>query len=283
MPPRKPPTARQCRLGAELRKMRERAGLLPTEAAALLGTDRTTISNTESGRFGVSGTRVRTWAAACACPDAAYVDALVDMAEERTKGWWEDYRGELSVSALDLAELEHHATGFRSVQIMHMPGLLQTEDYARAVYAEALPVPTPAGLRRRLSHRLRRRDVLDRPDPPMCVFLIHEAALRMRYGGRKVAAGQLDHLLKESERDNVTVRVIPFSAGGFPNSGSSTHYVYGPVAQLDTVQTDTPSGSGFVDAEARLLTFRAVLDRTEGRSLDPQSSRDFIKEVAEQV
>ncbi|MEU8628830.1 helix-turn-helix transcriptional regulator [Streptomyces sp. NPDC048669] len=283
MPPRKPPTARQCRLGAELRRMRERAGLLPTEAAALLGTDRTTISNTESGRFGVSGTRVRTWAAAYACSDAAYVDALVGMAEERIKGWWEDYRGELSVSALDLAELEHHAAGFRSVQIMHMPGLLQTEDYARAVYAEALPTPTPAGLRRRLSHRLRRRDVLDRPDPPMCVFLIHEAALRMRYGGRKVAAGQLDHLLKESERDNVTVRVIPFSAGGFPNSGSSTHYVYGPVAQLDTVQTDTPSGSGFVDAEARLLTFRAVLDRTEGRSLDPQSSRDFIKEVAEQV
>ncbi|MEV0784936.1 helix-turn-helix transcriptional regulator [Streptomyces sp. NPDC050423] len=283
MPPRKPPTARQCRLGAELRKMRERAGLLPTEAAALLGTDRTTISNTESGRFGVSGTRVRTWAAAYACPDAAYIDALVGMAEERIKGWWEDYRGELSVSALDLAELEHHATGFRSVQIMHMPGLLQTEDYARAVYAEALPAPTPVGLRRRLSHRLRRRDVLDRPVPPMCVFLIHEAALRMQYGGRKVAAGQLDHLLKESERDNVTVRVIPFSAGGFPNSGSSTHYVYGPVAQLDTVQTDTPSGSGFVDAEARLLTFRAVLDRTEGRSLDPQSSRDFIKEVAEQV
>ncbi|MFD7716089.1 helix-turn-helix domain-containing protein [Streptomyces sp. NPDC059814] len=283
MPPRKPPTARQCRLGAELRRMRERAGLLPTEAAALLGTDRTTISNTESGRFGVSGTRVRTWAAAYACPDAAYVEALVGMAEERIKGWWEDYRGELSVSALDLAELEHHAAGFRSVQIMHMPGLLQTEDYARAVYAEALPAPTPAGLRRRLSHRLRRRDVLDRPDPPMCVFLIHEAALRMRYGGRKVAAGQLDHLLKESERDNVTVRVIPFSAGGFPNSGSSTHYVYGPVAQLDTVQTDTPTGSGFVDAEARLLTFRAVLDRTEGRSLDPQSSRDFIKEVSEQV
>lgn len=165
--------------------MRERAGLLPTEAAALLGTDRTTISNTEAGRFGVSGTRVRTWAAAYACPDAAYIDALVDMAEERIKGWWEDYRGELSVSALDLAELEHHATGFRSVQIMHMPGLLQTEDYARAVYAEALPAPTPAGLRRRLSHRLRRRDVLDRPDPPTCVFLIHEAALRMRYGGAR--------------------------------------------------------------------------------------------------
>ncbi|WP_405715130.1 MULTISPECIES: Scr1 family TA system antitoxin-like transcriptional regulator [unclassified Streptomyces] len=283
MPPRKPPTARQCRLGAELRKMREHAGLTPTEAAALLGTDRTTISNTESGRFGVSGARVRTWAGHYACSDAAYVDALAGMAEERIKGWWEDYRGELSGSALDLAELEHHAAGFRSVQIMHMPGLLQTEDYVRAVYSESLPAPTPSSLRRRISHRLRRRDVLDRSDPPVCTFLVHEAALRMRFGGRKVARGQLDHLLKESERDNVTVRVIPFAVGGFPNAGSSTHYVYGPVPQLDTVQTDALLGSGFVDAEARLQVFRAVLDRTEGRSLDPQSSRDFIKEVAEQV
>ncbi|MER6504939.1 helix-turn-helix transcriptional regulator [Streptomyces sp. NPDC001455] len=283
MPPRKPPTARQRRLGAELRKMREHAGLTPTEAAALLGTDRTTISNTESGRFGVSGARVRAWADHYACHDTVYVDALAEMAEERIRGWWEDYRGELSGSALDLAELEHHAVGFRSVQIMHMPGLLQTEDYARAVYAEALPAPNPASLRRRLSHRLRRRDVLDRPNPPTCTFLIHEAALRMQYGGRKVAAGQLEHLLKESERDNVTVRVIPFAAGGFPNAGSSTHYVYGPVPQLDTVQTDALLGSGFVDGEARLRVFRAVLDRTEGRSLDPQSSKDFIKEVAEQV
>lgn len=263
--------------------MREHAGLTPTEAAALLGTDRTTISNTESGRFGVSGARVRTWAQHYECSDAAYVDALADMAEERIKGWWEDYRGELSGSALDLAELEHHAAGFRSVQIMHMPGLLQTEDYVRAVYAEALPAPAPASLRRRISHRLRRRDVLDRADPPTCTFLVHEAALRMQFGGRRVARGQLEYLLKESERDNVTVRVIPFAVGGFPNAGSSTHYVYGPVPQLDTVQTDALLGSGFVDAEARLQVFRAVLDRTEGRSLDPQSSRDFIKEVAEQV
>lgn len=263
--------------------MREHAGLTPTEAAALLGTDRTTISNTESGRFGVSGARVRTWAGHYACSDEAYVDALADMAEERIKGWWEDYRGELSGSALDLAELEHHAAGFRSVQIMHMPGLLQTEDYVRAVYSESLPAPSPASLRRRISHRLRRRDVLDRSDPPACTFLVHEAALRMQFGGRRVARGQLEHLLKESERDNVTVRVIPFAVGGFPNAGSSTHYVYGPVPQLDTVQTDALLGSGFVDAEARLQVFRAVLDRTEGRSLDPQSSRDFIKEVAEQV
>ncbi|MFE3828830.1 DUF5753 domain-containing protein [Streptomyces sp. NPDC059092] len=283
MPPRKPPTARQARLGAELRKMREHAGLAPAAAAALLGTDRTTISNTESGRFGVSGARVRSWAGHYECPDAAYVDALADMAEERIKGWWEEYRGDLTSGALDLAELEYHGVGIRSVQIMHMPGLLQTEDYARAVFAEDVPPSSPARRRRQLSHRLKRRDVLDRPDPPACVFLVHEAALRMTYGGAKVTRGQLDHLLKESDRDNVTVRAIPFAAGGFPHASSSTHYVYGPVPQLDTVQTDTATGSGFLDAETRLMNWRAVLDRIEEKSLDPESSRDFIRKIAQQV
>jgi len=283
MPPRKAPTARQRRLGVELRKIREHAGLMLADAATQLGTDRTSISNTESGRFGVSGERVRTWAAHYGCPDADYVEALATMAEERGKGWWEDYRGELSAGALDLSELEHHATALRAVQIMHMPGLLQTEDYARAVFEEAVPPLSDVDLRRRLSHRLKRRDVLDRPSAPTCTFLIHEAALRMEFGGRKIARAQLDYLLKESDRGNVTVRVVPFSVGGFPNAGSSTLYVYGPVPQLDTVQTDTPHGPAFLDAETRLANYRAVLDRTEERSLDAVQSRDFIYEIAQQV
>ncbi|MBT2382038.1 Scr1 family TA system antitoxin-like transcriptional regulator [Streptomyces sp. ISL-11] len=283
MPPRKAPTARQRRLGAELRKMREQAGLPVTQAAELLGTDRTSISNTESGRFGVSGERVRSWAANYGCPDAAYVEALASMADERDKGWWDDYHGSLSSGALDLAELEHHGVAFRAVQIMHMPGLLQSEDYARAVFEEAVPALSPATLRRRLSYRLRRRDVLDRDQPPHCVFLIHEAALRMQFGGPKVARAQLDYLLEQSERDNITVRVIPFAVGGFPHAGGSTLYVYGPVPQLDTVQTDTPMGSAFLDAESRLTNYRAALDRTEERSLRPEQSRDFIVDVARQA
>ncbi|KOG56196.1 DNA-binding protein [Streptomyces griseoflavus] len=282
MPPRKSPTARQRRVGTELRKMREHAGLTLAEAATLLGTDRTTISNTESGRFGVSRERVRAWASHYACPDASYIDALASMAEERISGWWEDYRGDLSGGALDLSELEHHAVALRSVQIMHMPGLLQSEEYARAVFAEAVPPLEPATLRRRLSHRLRRRDVLDRPTPPACTFLIHEAALRMEFGGRGVARTQRAYLLKEMERDNVEVRVIPFGAG-FPNAGSSTLYAYGPVPQLDTVQTDTPTGPAFLDADTRLANYRAVLDRTQERALTPAKSFDFVHKLTHQA
>ncbi|MCX5376720.1 Scr1 family TA system antitoxin-like transcriptional regulator [Streptomyces sp. NBC_00091] len=283
MPPRKAPTARQRRLGSELRKIREHAGISLTDAAAQLSTDRTTMSSIESGRFGVSSERVRTWASHYACPDANYVDALAAIAAERGRGWWDDYRDDLSAGALDLSELEHHAVAIRAVQIMHMPGLLQTEDYARAVFEEAVPALRPVDLRRRLSHRMRRRDVLDRADAPAFTFLIHEAALRMRFGDRKITSNQLDYLLKQSERDNVTVRVIPFEVGGFPNAGSSTLYAHGPVPQLDTVQTDTPTGPAFLDAETRLANYRAVLDRTEERAYDPERSRDFIREMAQQV
>lgn len=277
---RRPPTERQCRLGAELRKMRERVGLSLTDAAALHRVNKTTISNTESARFGVSADRVRVWAANYRCSDRAYIDTLADMARERGRHWWDEHRDTMPATALDLAELEHHAIALRNVQITHMPGLLQHEDYVRAVFQEAVPALTPEGLEHKVAFRIGRRVVLDGPEPPECTFLVHEAALRMRFGSRKMVGNQLDHLLEQSERENVLVRVIPFAAGGFPSAGSSTLYACGRVPQLDTVQLDVPTGSTFLHAETHLENYWAVLERMEARSLPPDRSRDFIREVS---
>ncbi|OMI38283.1 helix-turn-helix domain-containing protein [Streptomyces sparsogenes] len=276
-------TARQRRLGTELRKMRERAGMNVAEAGQRLGVNRTRISNIEAGRFGVSEDRIRTLATIYSCTDRAYIDALVAMNEERVRGWWEDYRDKTHASALDLAELEHHAVAMRSMQMMHVPGLLQTEEYAKAVFSTAVTSPTAAQLRARISYRLRRRDVLDREDPPQCTFLIHEAVLRMEFGGAKVRRGQLEYLIEASERDNVTVRVIPFAAGGFANPGMSTLYVSGPVRQLDTVQADTPSGGAFLDSEAHLEHYGRILDQLEALALAPEDTTSFIRDIARQL
>lgn len=286
MAARKPPTERQRRLGAELRKMRECVGLSLTEAAALHGTDRTTVSNIEAGRFGVSADRVRVWAANYSCPDAAYIGALSVMARERrasSANWWDSYRDKLAVTALDLAEMEHHALALRGAQITHLPGLLQHEDYARAVFQEVVPPLTDEALESRVAFRMRRCGVLDRPGAPACTFLIHEAALRMRLGEERMIKSQLDHLLNQSDRENVTIRVMPFAAGGFPSAGSSTLYVCGPVPQLDTVQLDIPTGSAFLSAETHLANYRLVLDRMEQRCLGPDRSRDFIREVMQDL
>ncbi|MET7765824.1 Scr1 family TA system antitoxin-like transcriptional regulator [Streptomyces sp. NPDC005336] len=282
MPPRSAPTARQLRLGTELRRMREDAGLSIQEAADRLGINRTHITNLELARFGVSEERVRALAAIYACPDAAYVEALVAMTHERKGGWWEEYRGFIATGGLDLAELEYYAASLRVLEIMHIPGLLQTEEYARAVLSATVPPWSPTDLRRRLSHRMKRRDILDRDDPPSCTFIIHEAALRMRFGTNAVLRAQLESLLESSERKNVTVRVLPFAAGGFHVPGISVTYASGQVAQLDTAQLDTAHGPVFLDARSQLATHRGVLERTAEVALSAEASRDFIRDAAQQ-
>ncbi|MEX3100547.1 MULTISPECIES: helix-turn-helix transcriptional regulator [unclassified Streptomyces] len=285
MPIRKPPTARQRRLGVELRRMREHVGLSLTDAAALHRVDKTAISNTESARFGVSPDRVRVWAANYSCPDQAYVDALADIARERSSSanWWDKYRDSIASFMLDLVEMEHHAVGLRHVQITHLPGLLQCEDYARAVFKEAVPPLTSDALDLHVEFRMQRRSLLDRPEPPACSFLLHEAALRMLFGERQVVQRQLEELLNQSERDSVTLRVVPFAAGGFPSAGSSTLYARGPVQQLDTVQIDVPYGVAFLDSETHLANYRTVLDRLEQLSLEPRTSRDFIRKIKNEL
>ncbi|MGP3969062.1 helix-turn-helix domain-containing protein [Streptomyces sp. 6N223] len=283
MPPRSSPTARQQRLGTELRKMREQAGLSAQGAADLLGLTRSRVSNIEAGRFGVSANRVRTFASAYRCPDEELVEALAGMAGERRKGWWEQYRGELPSTFLDIAELEWHAKSVRTAVIAHIPGLLQTEDHVRAMFAMADP-PLPAlQVLARTTHRLKRQAVLDRDDLLEFTAIVHEAALRMQFGGRRTAKGQLRHILETSERDNVTVCVIPFEAGGFPGAGQSVIYASASIPQLDTVLLDTFHGGALIDIEMQLRRYRKLLDRMEGLALSPEESRDFIRDMAHEL
>ncbi|MYR45021.1 helix-turn-helix transcriptional regulator, partial [Streptomyces sp. SID5910] len=106
---RREPTARQTRLATELRRLREAAGLNSRQAAALLGVAPAQITHIESALAGVSEQRVRRLGSHYACTDEEFIDALVAMATDRTNGWWEEYRGLLPTSFLDLSELEHHA------------------------------------------------------------------------------------------------------------------------------------------------------------------------------
>ena len=274
-------TARQERLGAELRKLREAAGLKGRDAAALLGTDAGRLSHIESGVAGVSEETVRRLIAHYACADAELISALVAMATERTRGWWEKYQGSLPTAFLDLSELEHHATYYREVSFLHVPGLLQTEGYARRILGHRVPELPPSELDLRVQHRLERQVVLERPTPYTAV--IHEAALRIRVADRASARDQFARLLELSERDRVTVRVIPFDLDDFAGADSAMVYVGGVVPKLDTVVRDGPHGTAFIDSEAQLGRFRTLFHRMEAASLEPQRSRDFIHALAKEV
>ncbi|SHI10405.1 helix-turn-helix domain-containing protein [Streptomyces sp. 3214.6] len=274
-------TARQERLGTELRKLREAAGLKGREAAALLGTDAGRLSQIESGVAGVSEETIRRLVAHYACTDTELADALAAMASERTRGWWEEYRGRLPTAFLDLSELEHHATYYCDVSFLHIPGLLQTEEYARRILGYRVPELPSAELDLRVRHRLARGVVLEHPTPFTTV--IHEAALRIRVGDRVAARAQLSRVLDVSERNHVTVRVIPFDLDDFAGADSAMVYVGGVVPKLDTVVRDGPHGTAFIDSEAQLGRFRTLFHRMEAASLDPGRSRDFIRRLAKEV
>ncbi|WP_101254870.1 helix-turn-helix domain-containing protein [Streptomyces barkulensis] len=279
MAPRQTPTIRQRRFGAELRRLREEVGMSAETAAGLLGTNRTMISNIEAGRFGISEERLRRLASIYECADQALVDALAEMTGGRRTHWWEEYRGKVPPDFLDVSEVEHYALRLRTAQTAHLPGLFHTEDHARAIFELLVPPLPRLEVELRVAHRLARQAVVtgDRAIP--YVGLIHEAALRMQFGGSKTARAQLNRLLEDGERDNVTFLVIPFRAGGFPMAGDSVLYADAPNPRLDTVHMDSPTGAVFIDSPTQLAHFRRRLDLIEKAALSPEASRDFISAI----
>ncbi|KOU45467.1 DNA-binding protein [Streptomyces sp. WM4235] len=280
MPMRSSPTARQLRFAAELRRMRERAGLSSAEAAGLLGIKPNQVSNMEAARFGVSPERVRTLACHYDCTDTELIEALVAMTGERKGGWWEEYRELLPAGWLDLAELEHHAQGLRDSITMHVPGLLQTPEHAREIFRQAVPALPPPDVEHRVSFRVKRQRILFGDTPTPYQAIIHEAGLRIAVGGPAIAQAQLRHLLDMGEREHVTIRAIPFSAGAVPGSGQSFYYAHGRVPQLDSVQLDQSHGVVFLDAESQLAKYRLLFERIEAVSLPPDHTRDLIADIA---
>jgi transcriptional regulator with XRE-family HTH domain len=275
---RREPTARQMRLGIELRRLRDAAGLTGREAATLLGVSSVQINQIESGLTGVSEKRLRRLAAHYVCTDEAFIDALVTVATARTRGWWEEYRGLLPTPFLDLSELEHHASFRQDVAVLYVPGLLQTEDYARAVFSSRVPELTDDELELRVRHRMARQEVTIPYE-----LVIHEAALRIRVSDRAVSRAQLARLLEFAEAEHIIVRVIPFDLDGFARAASTMTYLGGPVAKLDTVVRDVPHGSAFIDSEAQLSGFRTRFRKVEAVSLEPERSRDFIHRLAKEL
>lgn len=277
------PTARQIRLGAELRKLREAAGLTAREVAGLLGTNSTHMSQMEAGTSGISEERLRRLASNCACANEELIGALTTMATDRTRGWWEKYRGVLPQVFLDVAEAEHHATFLHEVVITHVPGLLQTSDYARAVFRYSLPALPESELEPRIEHRMKRREVLAKPGLRAYDTIVHEAALRILVADRCTARTQLRAVLDEIEQRRATVRVIPMDREGFAGASIQMMLVGGPIAQMDTVLQDAPHGTAFIDAQAQLAKFRALLRKLEQAALSPAATRDFIHRLSKEM
>ncbi|WP_327068058.1 helix-turn-helix transcriptional regulator [Kitasatospora sp. NBC_01250] len=277
------PTLRQRRLGTELRRMREQAGLGGSQLARQLGINPAHVTQMESGRTGLSVERLYTIADLCMCTSEPLVSALADIIINRgPSGWWEEYRGVLSSHLLDLAELEGHASKLTCFSLSYVPGLLQTGSYANALFAQTLlPLPQQE-VDTRTTFRLRRQQVVRSTGTPYS-SLLYESCLRGQFGGAAVLRGQLASLLEDSERPGISIRVVPFDAAVFPIPSESIGHMAGPVAELDTIQLDAFDGSRLLDSPAQLGRYRATFDRIGSIALSEDESRVFIRSIMKEM
>ncbi|MDH6119585.1 helix-turn-helix transcriptional regulator [Kitasatospora sp. GAS204B] len=277
------PTLRQRRLGTELRRMREQAGLGGSQLARQLGINPAHVTQMESGKTGLSVERLYTIAGMCMCDNQPLLEALADVIADRGKGgWWEEYRGVLPVDYLEVAELEGHAKRIASFAMVYIPGLLQTRSYASALFARG-PLPLlPQEVDLRTTFRLRRQQVVRSGGTPY-LALVHEAALRGQYGGRDVLIGQLASLVEDYEHPGISIRIVPFEVADFPIPSEDLTHLTGPVPELDTVQADASYGSHVFDLPAHLSRYRATLEHIRSVALSEDESRSFIRSIMEEM
>ncbi|MFG3226005.1 helix-turn-helix domain-containing protein [Kitasatospora sp. NPDC048194] len=276
------PTLRQRRVGTELRRMREQAGLGSSQLARQLGIHAAQVTQMETGKSGISVERLRTIAATCMCTNQPLINALAEMTTERGQGWWQDYRGTVSADLLDLAELEGTAKSLTAYTITFVHGLLQTKAYAGSVFTRAIPPLPRHEFDVRLDFRMKRQHVVRSGGTPIQAF-IHEAALRMQFSGPKILAEQLDELIKLSENPVVSIRAVPFDVESLPGPSENFTYASGPVTELDTLQIDTTHNLLISDSPAQLASYREMLARMASVALSEEESRDFIRHIKKEI
>lgn len=260
-------TERHRRLGYELKQLRERAGLSAGEAAERIGMGRAQLSQIETAKTTILTERLRELCRLYACKDETYVEALVSMSEATGKGWWTAYRKPMEQGPLNMAELEAGAVQLRMHQSLLIPGLFQTEDYARSIFTS--PGLGFEQIEDALKFRMERQQVLTRENPPAVHAVIHESALHMRFGGTEVLRGQLLRLIELARLPNVTVQIYPFTSRAHPALSGNFVHVIPAVAELGTVVLEHFGSFDYLGDLETLDQYGAVFDSLTKYALAP--------------
>lgn len=272
------PTVRRKQLGNALRRLRQAAGISMEEAASHLDCARSRVSQMETGRSAPRKPDLEALLRLYGADEQTAV-ALEDLRREGSKrGWWSTYK--LPDWLADLVGLEADAVTERAVELELIPALLQTEAYARAVH---LASPTSTVTERGIAARMERQKRLVDADPLTFSAVISEAALRRTLAQPGVAAEQLQRLASSAQMANVTVQVLPFSAGVHASmSGSFTLLEFAPGVAVSVAFQEYAAGGQLVDEEDVVQFLTDLYDRLRGQALDADESLALIAELAAQ-
>ncbi|WP_248960140.1 helix-turn-helix domain-containing protein [Sphaerisporangium perillae] len=274
------PTVFRMLVGSELRRLREAAEISRAKAGYAIRASDTKISRLELGRTGFKPRDVADLLTLYGVTGDAERQTLLAMAEQaNTPGWWHAYSDVVPSWFEAYIGLEQAAAVIRTWEVQFVPGLLQTEDYARAVIRLGLDV-TEAEVERRVRLRMRRQRILSGPDAVKLWAVIDEAALRRPVGGPGTMRAQVEHLLEIGELPNVTVQVMPLSFGGHSAGGGPIAILRLPAGALpDVVYLEQLITALYPDKPAEIQHYWDVMNRLSVEAEPPAATARTLRRI----
>jgi transcriptional regulator with XRE-family HTH domain len=283
--PRGGPTVLRIVLGTQLRRLREQCGISREAAGEAIRGSHAKISRLELGRVSFKERDVSDLLTLYGVlDDEERADYLALARQASTPGWWNQYGDVLPSWFETHIGLEEAASLIRTYEVQFIPGLLQTEQYARSVTKLGYPNASLREIDRRVELRMARQRLLTTPGAPRLWAVVDEAALRRPLGGIEAMRAQLDHLLKVAELPNITLQVAPFHLGGIAAAG-------GPITILRFQEPDLPdivyleqlTSALYLDKLDEVDNYLSVMDRLCAEAEPPRESVAFIGELLRQL
>nr|WP_202532884.1 helix-turn-helix transcriptional regulator [Streptomyces sp. SID4923] len=283
--PRSAPTVGQVVLGKRLQELREGAGLSRDQAAKVLRVTAATVRRMETAEVALKIPYVQALLKAYGISDAEN-DAFVELAEEANRpGWWQRFHDVLPDWFSMYVSLEGAASLLRMYEPHFVPGLLQTEDYARTVMRTgAVGQTRPEDIERHVALRMERQSLLTRPDAPRLWVVMDETVLRRPVGSVEIMRAQVDKLLEATTMPNVTLQIAEFSTGHHPGT-------YGPfvlfrfaVPELpDMVYSEYLTGAVYFDARPEVASYLEVMDRMAAQAATAQRTKELLRDFRKEL
>jgi transcriptional regulator with XRE-family HTH domain len=284
MAERRAPSVRSRQLAAELRRLRDEATLTGEDVAARIGWSGAKVSRIETARSGIASADLLLLLDLYGVAGQQRERLIALGRTARQRGWWDAYADMLGPEYATLIALESDAesAGWYAAQIV--PGLLQTEDYAREIIRSTLLISPPGEIERRVQVRMSRQHVLSRDDPLKLSVILDEAALERQVGGAGVMRRQLLHLVEVASLPGVRIQVLPNAVGAHPAiTGEFTILRFPELIAPDVVYLENMTSNIYVEREAEVFRYSIALERLSGLALGHDESVSLIASRANAI
>ena len=282
--PRPTPTVRLRRLAAEIKRLREAAGLTQEEVSERTGKDRSTLYRLESAQQRPQRATLIQLLDLYGASQEQRTELLTVLREAGQLGWMQPLRADLPPVYSDYIGFESEARSISNYESLYIPGLLQTEEYARAVIRGTLPYASTEEVENRVRARLERQSLLSGDDPRQLWTIMDEAAVRRVVGGRLVMREQLLRLHEAAALPNVTVQIVPYEAGAHPGMpGAFIVLEFPDPIDQSLVYTESLAGGLFLEDDLEIRRYILLFDHLRAAAMRPGQTLTLLAEIAEEL